>query len=50
MENLKLKIFDVLTNKISISDYENWLYTDPEILNAIETNDLVYKIICLNYK
>lgn len=50
MEALKLKTFDVLTEKISISDFEEWLYSDQEVLNALDSDDLVFDIMTLNYK
>ena len=50
MEALKLKIFDVLTEKITVSEFENWLYDSEEILKNIEVNTLYFDVITVNYK
>lgn len=50
METLKLKIFEVLVNDISIKEFETWLYNSEEIISKIRTNNFIYKIITINYK
>lgn len=50
MEALKLKIFDVLTETISVGEFEQWLYADPKVLKAIDSDELVFDVISLNYK
>lgn len=50
MENLKLKIFDVLTETISVAEFEQWLYSSTAIINSISSNSTVYNIVNINYK
>ncbi|QXP60530.1 hypothetical protein [Olleya sp. HaHaR_3_96] len=50
MEALKLKIFDVLTKKIAVSEFENWLYDSEEIIENIELNTIYFDAISINYK
>ncbi|NRD18683.1 hypothetical protein HNV08_01385 [Winogradskyella eckloniae] len=50
METLKLKIFEVLVNDISIEEFETWLYHSEEIISKIKTNTFIYQIITINYK
>ncbi|WP_055447360.1 hypothetical protein [Lacinutrix mariniflava] len=50
MEVLKLKIFDVLTEKISVSEFENWLYGSEEFVRQININSFYFDLISINYK
>jgi len=50
METLKLKIFNVLTKKITVSEFENWLYDSEEIIENIELNTIYFDTIQINYK
>ena len=50
MKTLELKIFDVLTDRITVSEFENWLYNSNELLSAIQTKTLYFDIITINYK
>nr|WP_321233829.1 hypothetical protein [uncultured Psychroserpens sp.] len=50
MDALKLKIFDVLIEKISVSEFENWLYTSEEILSKVNDDSFIYELITINYK
>ena len=50
MEALKLKIFDVLTEKIAVSEFENWLYNSEEFMNQIDSNSFYFDVISINYK
>ncbi len=50
MEALKLKIFNVLVDKITVSEFENWLYTSEEILGSLENNLLYFDVITINFR
>lgn len=50
METLKRKIFDVLTGKITVSEFENWLYNCEEILENLDSNSFYLDVIEVNYK
>ncbi|WP_397364061.1 hypothetical protein [Olleya sp. R77988] len=50
MEALKLKIFDVLTGKITVSEFENWLYNCEEFISLINSNSFYFNVISINYK
>ncbi|NMH88952.1 hypothetical protein [Flavivirga algicola] len=50
MEALKIKIFDVLTEKITVSEFENWLYNSEEILENLKSNTFYFDLISINYK
>ena len=50
MEALKLKIFDVLTEKIAVSEFENWLYSSEYINQKIKADSLFFNVININYR
>ena len=50
MEALKLKIFNVLVDKITVSEFEDWLYTSEEILNNLENNLLYFDVITIDFR
>lgn len=50
MDALKLKIFDVLLDRITVSEFENWLYDSEEILENIKSNSLYFDVITINYR
>ncbi|GAL60676.1 hypothetical protein [Algibacter lectus] len=50
MEALKLKIFDVLTEKIAVSQFENWLYSSEYINQKIKADSLFFNVININYR
>ncbi|GAA3643282.1 hypothetical protein [Flavivirga jejuensis] len=50
MEVLKLKIFDVLIEKITVSEFENWLYNSEEIIENLNSNPYYFDLISINYK
>ena len=50
MEALKLKIFNVLVGKITVSEFEDWLYTSEELLNNLENNVLYFDVITINFR
>lgn len=50
MEALKLKIFDVLTNKIEVEEFESWLYNSEEILSNLNSNSFYFDLISINFK
>jgi len=50
MNELSLKIFDVLTKKISVSEFENWLYNSEFLQNDLKENSLVFDVININYR
>lgn len=50
MKELKLKIFDVLSKRILITEFETWLYNSEEILSGIQNNNFVYQVITVNYR
>jgi hypothetical protein len=50
MEAIKSKIFDVLTNRISITQFENWLYDSEEILENLKEDSLYFDVVTINYK
>lgn len=50
MEALELKIFDVLVEKITVLEFENWLYESEEIIGDIELNALYFDAITINYR
>ena len=50
MEALKLKIFDVLTEKMSILEFENWLYNSTYLSQNIKGDSLLFNVININYR
>ena len=50
MEAVKLKIFDALIEKITVSEFENWLYNSEEFMNQINSNSFYFDVISINYK
>jgi len=50
MEALKLKIFEVLTEKIAVEEFENWLYNSEEILGNLNSNSFYFDLISINFK
>ncbi len=50
MKALKNKIFDVLTDRVSITKFENWLYDSEEIIENLAENSLYFEVITINYK
>jgi len=50
MEALKLKIFDVLTEKIKVSEFENWLYNSEYLETEIKGDSLFFDVVNINYR
>jgi hypothetical protein len=50
MKILKLKIFDVLTEKIKISEFEKWMYTSEVFMSQVESSALYFDVININYR
>lgn len=50
MKALKLKIFNVLTENISVLEFEKWLYNSEEFMSQINLNTLYFDVISINYK
>lgn len=50
MEALKLKIFDVLTEKITVSEFENWLYSSEYMNQKIKGDSLFFNVVIINYR
>lgn len=50
MEVLKLKIFDVLTERISVLEFEEWIYNSEEFMNQINVSPFCFNVISINYK
>lgn len=50
MEKIKEMMFAVLSRTLSISEFENWLYSDPFVNTNILQNDLVWAILSINLK
>lgn len=50
METLKRRIFNVLTGKITVSEFENWIYNCEEILENLDSNSFYFDVIEVNYK
>ncbi|REE27930.1 hypothetical protein [Winogradskyella pacifica] len=50
METLKLKIYDVLKEEITISEFENWLYNSEYMKTEIKADSLLFDVININYR
>lgn len=50
MEVLKLKIFDALTEKIAVYEFENWLYNSQEFMSQIDSVPFYFDVISINYR
>lgn len=50
MEALKFKIFDALTEKITVSEFENWLYNSQEFISLIDSIPFYFDVISINYR
>ena len=50
MEKVKGKIFELLSGFLPIKEFENWLYSDTYILEALPDNELVVELMCINLK
>ena len=49
MKALEYKIFDVLTERITVSQFENWLYTNDELLSNLDSNPYYFDLFTINY-
>jgi hypothetical protein len=49
MQQLKTKLFAAVGGTLSIDKFEKWLYSDPVIKNNIQTDDLIFQVVSLNY-
>lgn len=50
METLKLKIFEVLVEKITVLEFENWLYNSEFLKEELKSNSLIFSLVDLNYR
>ena len=54
MKNLDLKVknklFDLLARNISLESFEQWLYTDIDVLNKVDSDDFVFELINRDFK
>lgn len=50
METLKLKIFEVLVNDITIEEFETWLYKSDLLNENLKENSLIFEVITINYR
>ena len=50
MKVLKQKIFEVLTNKIGVYQFEEWLYNSNDIFKNLNNNSFYFDIVTINYK
>jgi len=50
METLKLKIFEVLVNDITIEEFEKWLYESDLLNENLKENSLIFEVITINYR
>lgn len=49
MKALEYKIFDVFTERITVSEFENWLYTNDELLSNLDSNPYYFDLFTINY-
>lgn len=50
MQALENKIFEFLSNKVSVLEFETWLYNSEEFISQINTNSFYFDIISINYR
>lgn len=50
MEILKLKMFDVVCEAITIEEFERWLYIETAVLDVASSNKFVFDVLTINYK
>lgn len=50
MEQLKYKVFEVLSRTLSVEVFEPWLYADPYVAEHITDDDLVLELMNLDYR
>lgn len=50
MEQLKYKLFKVLSRTLSLEEFESWLYSDTYINDQILKNDLVLELVSMNFR
>ena len=50
METLKLKIFEILVNDITIEEFETWLYKSDLLNENLKENSLIFEVITINYR
>ncbi|MFD0963276.1 hypothetical protein [Pseudofulvibacter geojedonensis] len=50
MDRLKLKIFEALSLKITMLEFEKWLYKQENLMCLIDSNDFIFELVTINYK
>jgi hypothetical protein len=54
MKNLGLKVknklFDLLARNISLESFEQWLYTDIDVLNNVDSDEFILELINRDFK
>lgn len=50
MKALEFKIFDVLTERITVLEFENWLYNSEYLNKEIQENIFLFEVLNINYK
>ncbi|RZN83860.1 MAG: hypothetical protein EVB11_03825 [Winogradskyella sp.] len=50
MKALKNKIYQLLIEKITVSEFENWLYNSEEILSKLNSNAFCFDVISIDYR
>lgn len=50
MEQVKYKVFEVLSRTLSVEAFEQWLYADPYVAEHITDDELVLELMNLDFK
>ena len=50
MKALEYKIFDVLTERITVSEFENWLYSSEYLTQQVQENTFLFDVVNINFK
>ncbi len=50
MEQLKYKVFEVLSRTLSVEAFEVWLYADPYVAEHITDDEAIFELVNLNYR
>ncbi len=50
MKTLKIQLFDVLSGEQSVEEFEQYVYTDATLMEAMDEDEFVFDLVSMSYK
>ena len=50
MEEIKQLLFKLMSQNLSLNDFENWLYTDDYIKSQLLENEMIFELVSINLR